>query len=460
MLFSSNIFLYVFLPILFILYFFPYLKKVHTYRNLLLLGFSLFFYLYGCGRYIMILFVSIGFNYAFGIFVDRLRPKKLLLSLGLAVNLLLLLFYKYFNFLYTDVFKFPEANKIFLPVGISFFTFQAMSYLIDVYRKDIPVQTSLYKLALYISFFPQLVAGPIVRYGDMNQDINHRKDDFDTIYQGACRFCFGLAKKVVFADNFGLTVDQIFALQPENLSTPLAWSGALLYTLQIYFDFSAYSDMAIGLANIFGFHFNENFIMPYSSKNVTEFWRRWHISLSSWFRDYLYIPLGGNRKGTIRTYFNLFIVFFLCGLWHGAGFSFIVWGLYHGMLLVIERILLTKFRFKLKGFVGNIITFLLVMFGWVLFRSPDLSSALRFMSVMLGKQQLQGFQYYTYFFYLNIPVIFYTILGLILSLFPLSKIKEGLMKSSAYGICAALLLFFSMLYLADATFNPFIYFQF
>ncbi len=486
MLFNSNIFVYCFLPAVMLCYYIATRlsgvtaaasgrarlrtqKRIVTAQNVILLIFSLFFYLWGSGYYFFLLAASILGNYLFGLGIHgSSRHKKLLLVFNVVFNLGLLIVFKYFNFLYENAaplfslfgLELPELQHIVLPVGISFFTFQAFSYVIDVYRGTVGVQRNVAKLALFISFFPQLIAGPIVRYSVVEKALGSRKSTKQDIYEGACRFCFGLAKKVLLANTFGTVVDKIFALGLSELTTPLAWTGLFLYTLQIYFDFSAYSDMAIGIARVFGFHFNENFLFPYLSKNITEFWRRWHVSLSTFFRDYLYIPLGGNRKGALRTYINLAIVFLLCGFWHGASWTFVIWGLYHGVLLVIERVLFHRFNFQTRGVIGQIIAFLLVMLGWLIFRSPDIGGAIDYLGVMFGNTRLEGFQYFTYWFYVNAQTIVFAAFAFAISILPFSKLRDKYRGSLAHGICAAVLLGISLAYMSDASFSPFIYFQF
>ena len=336
-----------------------------------------------------------------------------------------------------------------------------MSYIIDVYKGKVEVQKNIFKLALYISFFPQLIAGPIVRYSEIVYDIDNRKENIQDIYYGVCRFIVGLSKKVLIADILAESVNSIFALSNSELTVALSWTGAVLYFLEIYFDFSGYSDMAIGMASIFGFHFNENFTMPYISQNVTEFWRRWHISLSSFLRDYVYIPLGGNRRGSKRTYLNLSVVFLLCGIWHGAAWTFILWGVYHGAFLVLERVLRDKWKFQMKGILGNIITMLVVMFGWILFNSGSFSDAISFIRAMFGMNPLAEHQFYKYQYYVNSKVIFVGVIGFIFSMVPFSEIKRKIAEAKyVKGICCFLLLIVCMIYMSDATFNSFIYFQF
>ena len=345
MLFSSLVFVWFFLPTVFLLYHLLPWKKG---KDLVLLLASLFFYAWGEPRYILLMLASIGINYLFGLALARAGGKgrrRLLLLFCLAVDLGLLGYFKYFNFFaqLANLLLGGERiglRQIVLPIGISFYTFQALSYVIDVYRRDIPVQRNLFYLALYIAFFPQLIAGPIVKYHDIEGQIARRETSLAMQAYGIKRFSYGLGKKVILANTFAQAADQIFDLPAAELGTAIVWFGVLVYTLQIYFDFSGYSDMAIGLGKMFGFHFMENFNYPYLSVTVSEFWRRWHISLSTWFRQYLYIPLGGNRKGLKRTCINLFLVFCATGLWHGASITFVLWGIYYGILLIAEKLIM------------------------------------------------------------------------------------------------------------------------
>ena len=345
MVFSSPVFLLVFLPAT--LFFTLILPR--RFQNIMLLIASLFFYAWGGVSFSLIIVSSITINYIVGRQIAKREGKKgakNALILGLVLNLLLLGIFKYANFIIDNlnvVFDWihlepVKMNSIYLPIGISFFTFQAISYIVDVYKKKTPAQKNLIDLALYISLFPQLIAGPIVRYHDIAKQLRNRIPGIKKFASGVERFILGLAKKVLIANTFALVADKIFALEIAEMSTSMAWLGAVAYTFQIYFDFSGYSDMAIGLGRMFGFEILENFNFPYISKSIREFWRRWHISLSNWFRDYLYIPLGGNRKTQGRVFLNLLIVFFLTGFWHGAAWNFVIWGLFHGLFLVIERV--------------------------------------------------------------------------------------------------------------------------
>lgn len=472
MLFNSNFFVHIFIPILLIVYFlvFSYTKYPVKFGNSVLLFFSLLFYLCTGGKSIVILLTVIIFNYFMGILISReYKIKKLCLGIGVSGNIGVLLFFKYIGFLYDNVVSVlrlfsvdldAKLVEVILPVGISFYIFQAISYLIDVYKKDVGVQYNFFEFTLYISFFPQLIAGPIVRYKTISNEIESREIQLTDVYEGACRFIYGLGKKVLIADIIGTSVDAIWGLPKENLSTGLAWSAAFLYTLQIYFDFSGYSDMAIGVGRIFGFHFNENFIHPYTAQNMRDFWKKWHISLSSFLREYIYIPLGGNRKGAARTYLNLLIIFFICGLWHGAAWNFVVWGIYHGMFLVIERVLKNKIGFAMKGVSGRIATFFLVMIGWLFFRAPTVSDAFSFIGIMFGKESLEGFQYYSFGYYIYPKIVCIALFAFVSSFFPFEKLRNWFYESRIKGVGAIVILLISMAFIADASFTPFIYFQF
>jgi alginate O-acetyltransferase complex protein AlgI len=388
MVFSSPIFLFVFLPLTLVLY---YLLP-RTLKNGFLLLASLVFYAWGEVFFVGVMLASIAFNYVFGVWIGGAaegRGRRLVLAAGIAANLGLLAWFKYANFIVDNLQQAGflagvEWSPIHLPLGISFFTFQAMSYLVDVYRHENRPQRNPVDVALYIALFPQLIAGPIVRYHDIAAQIRERVVSLVLVNSGLQRFVYGLAKKVLIANPLGLVADRIFALEGGDLTTPVAWLGLACYTLQIYFDFSGYSDMAIGLGRMLGFRFLENFRYPYISRSIKEFWRRWHISLSSWFRDYLYIPLGGNRKGAVRTWANLLIVFCLCGLWHGASWTFLVWGLFHGLFLVLER---TRFGGWLEAWPALLrhgYTLLVVMAGWVFFRTESMAEARAFFAALAG----------------------------------------------------------------------------
>ena len=432
MLFSSMIFLWFFLPLVFCSYYL--IDK--RFKNILLLISSIIFYAWGGVSYSLIMLSSIIINYIFALLIDKaiednnLKNKKIYLALCIIINLSILGYFKYTNFIISIINslsqnKIIELTNIVLPIGISFYTFQALSYVIDVYRGHNKAQKNIFNLALYISFFPQLIAGPIVKYHDIENQILNRNESLENIFYGIKRFIYGLSKKVILANMFALSCDEILKQPTNELGTALVWCASVLYTLQIYYDFSGYSDMAIGLGRMFGFNFLENFNYPYISKSIKEFWRRWHISLSTWFKEYLYIPLGGNRKRKLFTYINLLIVFFATGLWHGASYNFILWGLFHGFFLVIERIFLGKLLEKNKlKFINHIYVIFVFVIGWVLFRADDLKHAFELYKLMFSYKE----SIYTvrYFFYPQTFVCFiFGILfsGLFQSIFP--KVREA-----------------------------------
>jgi alginate O-acetyltransferase complex protein AlgI len=392
--FSSAIFLYTFLPITIILY---YILKA-KYRNILLLLASLIFYAWGEPIYVLLMIASIGFNWIIGIAIQstsKRQIKKSILLTGVSVNLLVLIYYKYAFFLLSSLNTLiPQStltpHPIVLPIGISFFTFHAISYLIDIHRHDAHALKNPLDMGLYISLFPQLVAGPIIRYHDIAAQIIHRKNTLDRFSSGIERFVYGLAKKVLIANALGEIADQAFNAPPSTLSMEMAWLGILCYSLQIYFDFSGYSDMAIGLARLFGFELTENFNYPYISRSIREFWRRWHISLSTWFRDYLYIPLGGNHVSPLRVKINLLIVFLLCGLWHGASWNFVLWGALHGILLTIERGRFGAILDHAPRPLSTLYTLLAISLTWVFFRANDIDHALTYLAAMAGNTPVTG----------------------------------------------------------------------
>lgn len=473
MLFSSLVFLFVFLPaVIFLYYISP--KKL---RNSVLLIFSLFFYGYGEPKYLVIMLLSIFINYIMGLFVYKYRNEKniarFIIFLAVAMNLSIIFYYKYTNFIVENVNQIFNSSlpllNIVMPIGISFFTFQGLSYVIDVYRGHGKVQRNPFNVALYISLFPQLIAGPIVRYETVAEQINDRTESLEGFSYGIERFILGLSKKVLIANNVGFIADEIFKLQASNLSVILAWIGVISYTLQIYFDFSGYSDMAIGLGYMFGFEFLENFNYPYISSSITEFWRRWHISLSTWFRDYVYIPLGGNRVSKGKFLRNIFVVWFLTGLWHGAAWNFILWGLYYGFLLVIEKMLIGKYIEKLKRPFQHIYTMFFVIIGWLLFRTETITYAKDYLVAMfgIGEQGLissQGIYYLVEYKYLFIISIIASI-----PIYPaiqkrLDKISNSWLKVLVMDYIKPLFLIvlflLCIMYLVNSTFNPFIYFRF
>lgn len=492
MVFSSTIFLFGFLPLIIVLY---YISPKFTKNIVLLIG-SLTFYAWGEMFYVLIMISSIIFNYILGIFIDQspnvLIPnsrsdnsaeyrRKIYLGLGVFGNLILLGTFKYTNFIVDNFnlvlnrinFDSILIEPVHLPIGISFFTFHSISYLVDVYRRKSPAQKNIFDFALYISLFPQLIAGPIIRYHDIASQIINRTHSIILISHGIQRFVFGLAKKVLIADTLGEVVDKIFALPSDRLSSSITWLGILCYTLQIYFDFSGYSDMAIGLSRMFGFHLLENFNYPYISKSIQEFWRRWHISLSTWFRDYLYIPLGGNRVSPSRVYFNLFSVFILCGLWHGASWNFIVWGLIYGLFLIIERVGFTQVLEKTWRPIRHGYAMIIVVVAWVFFRSDTISSALNYLSIMFGINKPSHSNYYTVEMFLTKEVALSLLFGIIFATPLYGFISENIklnyynknIKAVPYYyapkmLLICILLFFSILKVASSTYSPFLYFRF
>jgi alginate O-acetyltransferase complex protein AlgI len=466
MVFSSSMFIFIFLPVVVLVYYISS-KKI---RNNILLIASLFFYAWGGLSYLKILIVSILINYLFGILIDKAKDKinlkRCFLLLGIILNLLLLFYYKYYDFFVSNVNTLFNSSlsikNIVLPIGISFFTFQGMSYIIDIYRNDAKVNKNIFSVALYIALFPQLVAGPIIKYKDINNQIKFRKESIEFFSYGINRFVVGLSKKVIISDILGAMADNIFNLSNTSIDMPTAWIGAICYTFQIYFDFSGYSDMAIGLGYLFGFQFPENFNYPYISKSITEFWRRWHISLSTWFREYLYIPLGGNRKGNV--YLNLFIVFLVTGLWHGASWSFIVWGLWHGFFMIIERLIKNKMWYKkIPSFIKLVSTMLIVIVGWVLFRASSLKAALEYLSIMFGLTKFKDMTF-IYQYFINKKFIFWVIIAIIGSTPIISKVSHRYKNNKLFQLISmiiiSILFIVSMIFIINSTYSPFIYFQF
>ena len=437
---------------------------------------SLVFYAWGGLLYVLVMLGSIVGNYLFALWIDRAKTKetpskksaKCGLIIALIFNIGLLFYFKYANFFVNIIESIARGNfglrEVVLPIGISFFTFQAMSYVIDVYREKVTCQKNILLLALYISLFPQLIAGPIVKYQDIENQLKSRNESLDSFVSGVKRFVYGLAKKVVIANACGKVAEAVFSSEISALGTGVAWLGLICYTIQIYFDFSGYSDMAIGLGRMFGFNFNENFNYPYTSLSITEFWRRWHISLSSWFKEYVYIPLGGNRKGKCRTLLNLFVVFVLTGIWHGANYTFILWGVLYGIIIVLERLFFKKWQNKNKVKPLNwLYTTLVVMLLWVFFRSDSVEYAFAF----IGK--LFNFTGGSLPYYEIIDLWGWCVLavGIVLCGFaqrilekPYNNIKA---KTWVFWVDFSLqicLMFMSIVLLMNDTFNPFIYFQF
>lgn len=461
------VFLWVFLPTVI---FINFLLKTE-YRNLFLLAASLIFYAWGEPVYILLMLVSIGINYTCGLLVDRTSgmKRKLTAALAIVLNLLLLGYFKYANFLVDSLNCLKpglirDFGKIALPIGISFYTFQAMSYVIDVYRKDCRVQKNPLTLGLYITFFPQLIAGPIVKYHDVALQLENRHCSLHDFAMGIRRFVLGMAKKVLIANPLAAAADQIFGLAPSHLGTSIAWLGAICYTFQIYYDFSGYSDMAIGLGRMFGFRFPENFNYPYLTRSIKEFWTRWHISLSTWFKEYLYIPLGGNRCGNARTYLNLIIVFVVTGIWHGAAWTFLFWGIYHGFFILLERLFLKKYLDRPGWWLpAHFYAMLTVICGWVLFRAETLTHGLYYLRAMFSPTA----SIYDIRIFLN-PLVWTTLAAGFLFCGVLSRViprlNAVLMDDSKVYVWEILvlpvLLVLCIICLVSNTYNPFIYFRF
>jgi alginate O-acetyltransferase complex protein AlgI len=503
-LFTEPTFLFLFLPILLALYFATLSRSHASYGNWLLLVASIIFYAKGGRGFTWLMLASIAFNYWVAIAIARLKPRatadirsragvsptdgevvqsersaKSLLAFAVAVNLTVLAVFKYANFFADNVnalFLALRVNpvvvpRVLLPIGISFFTFHAISYVVDVYRGDATAQKSPVHAGLYLLLFPQLIAGPIIRYRDIADQLARRVVSLDDFAAGVRRFVVGLAKKVLVANVVAGPADQIFGLPPGQLGPAHAWLGILCYTLQIYFDFSGYSDMAIGLGRMFGFRFPENFRWPYVAETVQEFWRRWHISLSTWFRDYLYVPLGGNRVTPRRMYGNLVLVFFLCGLWHGASWNFVVWGLFHGVFLVLERLGLADRIKWLWSPLRHAYLLVVVMVGWVFFRAETLSGAIGFLRAMAGVPA-QAPTPYTIQWFLT-PELWLALVAGAIGSIPVVPVIVGWLEQvveskrrarftpGALSTAALLLLLVaSIMQIAARSYNPFIYFRF
>ncbi len=465
MVFSSTTFLFLFLPIVLIAYYNPIFKSL-PFKNAVLIVSSIFFYAWGEPVYVLLMLGSILVNWALGLAVDKNRCNKkgrAALTVSVIVNIGMLFVFKYLTFTLENINLLFHTSldtlNITLPIGISFFTFQAMSYVIDVYRGNGDVQKNPCNVALYISFFPQLIAGPIVRYQTIADQIKERHENFDQFTDGVYRFMIGFVKKVLIANNAAIVADGIFDSEVSSVSS--AWLGALAYTLQILFDFSGYSEMAIGLGKMFGFEFLENFDYPYVSKSVSEFWRRWHISLGTWFRDYVYFPLGGSRvKKKSRLIFNLFVVWTLTGIWHGANWTFVIWGLFYFVILTIEK--LTGFTKKLGAF-SHVYTMLLVIIGWVIFRAKDIASAWEYLKNMFGFGSLPLYDSTALFYISNYS--FFLVLGIICC-FPIIRTLKNKINTNkpvytvVSGIVLVALFLISVTYIIKGTYNPFIYFNF
>ena len=462
MVFTSISFIYYFLPLLLIFYFVVPKK----FRNIILLMFSVLFYFYGEPKYILLMLIEVLISYVVGLLIDKYKSKNILI-IGIFIHVLLFGIFKYFNFVIINVNNLFHSNlnllNVVLPIGISFYTFQIISYEIDVYNKKVNVQSNILKYFLYVFLFPQLIAGPIVRYQDVNNEIDNRNVTFEMFANGLRRFIIGLSKKVIIANNLGELCN--IYLNLGDKSVLFTWIFAISYMLQIYFDFSGYSDIAIGLGKMLGFNFPENFNYPYMAKSITDFWRRWHMTLSSWFRDYVYIPLGGNKKGVLKQIRNILIVWSLTGLWHGASWNFIVWGLYFGILLILEKFILKKYFSNVPKFIKCIYTLFLVMISFVIFQGDSLSSAFNIIKGLFG---LNGelFINNVTLYYLKGYVLF-IVLGVIGStnyvknlVIKISNGKGKKIINILEPIYLLILLIIVTMYLIDSSYNPFLYFRF
>ena len=473
MVFSSIFFLFTFLPLSLLLYWMSPAKM----KNFTLLAVSLFFYAWGEPVYVLLMIASILTNFVFGIFIEselikeKRAVRRALFISAVVFNILILGFFKYYGFLAENINALFNADIAYselpLPIGISFYTFQVLSYVIDVYLGKVRLQRNPVSFALYVTMFPQLIAGPIVRYSDIESQLEQRNVSAAKFGEGAQRFIQGLGKKVLIANSMGALWDITQAMDMTGISVFSAWLGIIAYTFQIYFDFSGYSDMAIGLGKMFGFEFMENFDHPYISRSVTEFWRRWHISLGTWFREYVYIPLGGNRCSRIRQIRNIMAVWMLTGLWHGASWNFVVWGIYYGCLLLIEKFFLKKLIDNAPAIISHVYCMLAVIIGWVLFASRDIESAAAYLGVMSGASGNvlvdNAFIYYlkSNAVMLVISLLFST--GIFREIFEPEEISDKIrtrVSHSAAVILHAFILFMSTAYLVTETYNPFLYFRF
>lgn len=470
MVFSSFVFLLIFLLLVLLLYYICPRKL----RNVVLLVTSLVFYAWGEPVYVLIMLFSTVFDYTNGRLIERFKKKdnlgkaKAVLVIDLIGNLAILGFFKYADFVIGNINSITGAGlsllNIALPIGISFYTFQTMSYTIDVYRGVVPAQHNILDFATYVTLFPQLIAGPIVQYKTVAKELSNRKTTLDDFSAGAFRFTVGLAKKVLLANQIGSVWDTVSNLNQMSVAT--AWLGAVAYSFQIYFDFSGYSDMAIGLGRMFGFYFLENFNFPYMSRSITEFWRRWHISLSSWFREYVYIPLGGNRKGMARQLFNIMVVWMLTGLWHGANWNFVLWGLYYGILLMIEKLFLLKWLDKLPKWIRHVYSMLLVVTGWVIFAQTDIGRLGSYLKTMVGIGASAGVDSdFFYFLSCNAVLLLVLVICSIDHRVWLGKIEWKMDKiekiwAVVKPVTLLLLLVVSFAFLVGDSYNPFLYFRF
>lgn len=459
MVFSSLFFLFVFLPAVLLLY----SISPRRLKNAILLAASLIFYAWGEPVYIALMLLSTAADYGFGLLLEHPKlgqaRRKAVLIASITVNLAVLGFFKYADFLIgnlngllgTDI----PMTELPLPIGVSFYTFQSMSYIIDVYRREAKAQRSWIDFAAFVALFPQLVAGPIVRYNTIAEELRHRIVNNEMFAEGVRRFTVGLAKKVLLANNIGLVWNSISAEHAASLPALTAWIGIIAFAFQIYFDFSGYSDMAIGLGLMFGFRFNENFNKPYTAQSVTDFWRRWHISLGTWFREYVYIPLGGNRRGFAVQLRNIMIVWSLTGIWHGASWNFLLWGIYFAVILIMEKWFLLELLQRLPGWVRHSYALLLILFGWVFFAIEELPNIGGYFAAMLGANGESLFDRHSlYLLYTN------AVLLVVLVAASLKKPKRAIIPPGAALVWHGLLFLMSIAYLVDATFNPFLYFRF
>lgn len=472
MVFSSLFFLFFFLPCVIFTNFI--LFKHIKIQNLLLMIFSLIFYYWGEHDHIFIMLACVFVNYIAGILIENVKSQKIkliYLIIAIVLSVGMLGYFKYFNFFINNLNWLTHSNisiaQILLPLGISFYTFHALSYVIDVYWGKIKAEKNIINFICYVSLFPQLVAGPIVRYRDINHSFYKRYVTRTGFRNGILRFSFGLGKKILIANTLAIIADRVFSLPPSELNFATAWLGAIAYMLQIYFDFSGYSDMAIGIGLMLGFKYKENFKFPYQALSIQDFWRRWHISLSSWFRDYVYIPLGGSKKSEARTYFNLIAIFVLCGFWHGANYTFIAWGLFHGLFLVLERTKFGGFIHKLPKIIRNLYVLVVVLLGWILFRVDHIHEAKKFYKAMLWPNNISITSIADL---MNVLVVIAYFLGIVLAVGFNSYVKDYLVKTrnismilfykritTLFGI---LILSISLLPMASNSYSPFLYFRF
>lgn len=461
MLFSNLEFLFIFLPIFLICYF---IVKNRATRNIILLIFSLVFYAYGEPLYVFLMIASIVINYFLAIKIDKSKKekRKKIFILTIAINLLLLMIFKYTGLIINSINEILNSNitvpNILLPIGISFYTFQIISYIVSVYKKEVKAQKSIIDLGCYITAFPQLIAGPIVRYETVQEELENRKENISDFSYGIRRFIIGLAKKVLIADYLGYVATAIF--KTSSVGFIPAWIGMIAYTLQIYYDFSGYSDMAIGLGRMMGFHFLENFNYPYIAKSVTDFWRRWHISLSSFFKDYVYIPMGGNRVSKKKLIRNILIVWCLTGLWHGASWNFCLWGLFYGIVLLLEKLVLKKYLDKLPNIIRHIYTLLVVVIAWVIFNNESLSSIADILKSMFMVHGLGNIDYLNFVQVLDIKYILALIFGIIFAVPVKDKIEKLIKNNYVIDIILIFVFLLSIVSILNSTYSPFIYFRF